>query len=140
MYGQPMMGHPMMGQPMMGQPMMGQPMMGQPMMGQPMMGQPMMGQPMMPQPIFKQVAVGAGIDMTEFNTIVQAATYAYTMKLAPLSTGTANTIKQRIHGEWFVFVAPVTSKDYDFALSSVKGGDFMSFSLDNTLFQVCRIK
>ena len=135
-----MYGQPMMGQPMMGQPMMGQPMMGQPMMGQPMMGQPMMGMPMMPQPIFKQVAVGAGIDMTEFNTIVQAATHAYTMKLTPLSTGTANTIKQRLHGEWFVFCAPVVAKDYDFALSSVKGGDFMSFTLDHTLFQVCRIK
>ena len=54
-----------------------QPMMGQPMMGQPMMGQPMM---MMPQPIYKQVAVGAGIDMVEFNSIVQAATFAYTSK------------------------------------------------------------
>jgi hypothetical protein len=62
------------------------------------------------------------------------------MKLTPLSTGTANTIKQRLHGEWFVFCAPAAAKDYDFALSSVKGGDFMSFTLDNTLFQVCRIK
>ena len=132
MYQQPMMGQPMMGQPMMGQPMMGQPMMGQPMMGQPMM--------MMPQPIFKQIAVGQGIDMNEFQSIVQAATYAYQTKVNPLSTGVANTIKQRIGGEWFVFVSPVGIKDYDFALSSVKGGDFMSFSLDNTLFQVCRIK
>ena len=128
---------PMMGQPMMGQPMMGQPMMGQPMMGQPMMGQPMM---MMPQPIFKQIAVGQGIDMNEFQSIVQAATYAYQTKVNPLSTGVANTIKQRIGGEWFVFVSPVGIKDYDFALSSVKGGDFMSFSLDNPLFQVCRIR
>ena len=128
---------PMMGQPMMGQPMMGQPMMGQPMMGQPMMGQPMM---MMPQPIFKQIAVGQGIDMNEFQSIVQAATYDYQTKVNPLSTGVANTIKQRIGGEWFVFISPVGIKDYDFALSSVKGGDFMSFSLDNTLFQVCRIR
>ena len=119
------------------QPMMCQPMMGQPMMGQPMMGQPMM---MMPQPIYKQVAVGAGIDMVEFNSIVQAATFAYTSKMVPLSTGVANSIKQKIGGEWFVFISPVGIKDYDFALSSVKGGDFMSFSLDNTLFQICRIR
>ena len=132
MYQQPMMGQPMMGQPMMGQPMMGQPMMGQPMMGQPMM--------MMPQPIYKQVAVGAGIDMVEFNSIVQAATFAYTSKMVPLSTGVANSTKQKIGGEWFVFISPVGIKDYDFALSSVKGGDFMSFSLDNTLFQICRIR
>ena len=132
MYQQPMMCQPMMGQPMMGQPMMGQPMMGQPMMGQPMM--------MMPQPIYKQVAVGAGIDMVEFNSIVQAATFAYTSKMVPLSTGVANSIKQKIGGEWFVFISPVGIKDYDFALSSVKGGDFMSFSLDNTLFQICRIR
>ena len=113
------------------------PLPGQQMMGQPMiMEQPMMGMPMMPQPIFKQVAVGQGIDMVEFNT----ATFAYTSHMQPLSTGVANAIKQRIGGEWFVFVSPVNVKDYDFSLSSVKGGDFMSFSLDNTLFQICRTK
>ena len=134
MYGQP--GMPM-GNPMMGG-MMGQPMMGG-MMGQPMMGQPMMGGGMMaPAPIYKQISVGMGIDMVEFNKIVQCATTVYQSRVSPLSTHTANSIKAMLGGEWLVVCYPAT-KTYDFSLSTVKAGDFMAFSLDNTLYQVCRI-
>jgi hypothetical protein len=95
---------------------------------------------MMNQPVFKQYAVGQGIDMNEYNAITLAATKVYQMKQSPLSTNTAAAIKQQIGGEWFVFISPVNNKDYDFCISSVSGGDFMSFSLDNTLYQVCRLK
>ena len=126
-----------MGNPMMGG-MMGQPMMGG-MMGQPMMGQPMMGGGMMaPAPIYKQISVGMGIDMVEFNKIVQCATTVYQSRVSPLSTHTANSIKAMLGGEWLVVCYPAT-KTYDFSLSTVKAGDFMAFSLDNTLYQVCRI-
>ena len=92
------------------------------------------------QPVFKQYAVGNGIDRNEYTVITNSATKVFTAKTFPLSTNTANMIKQGIGGEWFVFVSPVGSKDYDFCLSSVSGGDFLSFSLDNTLFQVCRLR
>ena len=136
MFGQP--GMPMMqpGMPMM-QPGMMQP--GMPMM-QPGGIQAGMMQPgMMPQPMFKQIMVGSGIDMNEFNKIVAAATFVYQSKQTPLSTATANYIKQNLGGEWLVVTYPV-GRQYDFCLSSVKGGDFMSFSLDNTLYQICRIR
>lgn len=118
--------------------MYGQP--GMPMYGQPMMqpGMPMM-QPMMPQPMFKQITVGYGIDMNEFNKIVSAATFVYQSRQTPLSTLTANYIKQNLGGEWLVVTYPIGSQ-YDFCLSTVKGGDFMSFSLDNTLYQICRLR
>ena len=118
--------------------MYGQP--GMPMYGQPMMqpGIPMM-QPMMPQPMFKQITVGYGIDMNEFNKIVSAATFVYQSRQTPLSTLTANYIKQNLGGEWLVVTYPIGSQ-YDFCLSTVKGGDFMSFSLDNTLYQICRLR
>ena len=137
MYGQPgmPMGNPMMGG-MMNQPMMGG-MMGQPMMGG-MMGQPMMGGMMAPAPIYKQISVGMGIDMVEFNKIVQCATTVYQSRVSPLSTHTANSIKAMLGGEWLVVCYPAT-KTYDFSLSTVKAADFMVFSLDNTLYQVCRI-
>lgn len=131
MYGQP--GMPMGNPMMMGQPMMGG------MMGQPMMGQPMMGGGMMaPAPIYKQISVGMGIDMIEFNKIVQCATTVYQSRVSPLSTHTANSIKAMLGGEWLVVCYPAT-KTYDFSLSTVKAGDFMAFSLDNTLYQICRI-
>ena len=139
MYGQPgmPMGNPMMGG-MMGQPMMGG-MMGQPMMSGGMMGQPMMGGGMMATaPIYKQISVGMGIDMIEFNKIVQCATSVYQSRVSPLSTHTANSIKAMLGGEWLVVCYPAT-KTYDFSLSTVKAGDFMAFSLDNTLYQICRI-
>ena len=58
----------------------------------------------------------------------------------PISTVSANLIKQQLKGEWFVYVCELGKKDYDFALTTLKGGDFMSFSIDNKLFQVCRLK
>ena len=136
-------GYPnMMGQPMMTNQMMGQQMMGQQMMGQQMMGgmmNPMMGGMMMPQPIYKQISVGVGIDMVEYQKIVQSATQVYQMKQQPLSQYTANAIKMMLGGEWLCVCYP-TIRAYDFTLTTVKGADMMVFSLDNTLFQICRIR
>lgn len=92
------------------------------------------------QPAFKQYAVGKGIDQNEYNSIIQAAKTAYTMRHNPLSGNTIKGIKGFIGGEWFVLVSPVGSNAFDFCLSCVAGGDFMSFSLDNTMFQVCRLR
>ena len=127
-------------QGMMPQPMMGG-MMPQPMMGG-MMQQPMMGGMgmMMPQPVYQQIAVGHGIDMKEFQLIVNAVTQAYMSRQMPLSQVAANYIKMNLGGDWFVFVSDVGIEDYDFSLTTVKGGDFMAFSLDKKKFQVCRLK
>ncbi len=121
--------------------MMPQPgMMTQPMMGG-MMPQPMMGGMMMtPQPVYQQIAVGHGIDMKEFQLIVNSVTQAYMSRQMPLSQVAANAIKMSLGGDWFVFVSDVGIEDYDFSLTTVKGGDFMAFSLDKKKFQVCRLK
>ena len=103
---------------------------------QPMMGQPMM---MMPQPVYKQISIGPGIDMNEYQKIVQSATQVYQMKQRPLSQFTANAIKMMLGGDWLVVCYPV-GRTYDFSLTTVKGADIMVFSLDTTLYQVCRIK
>ena len=95
--------------------------------------------PMMQQPMFRQIAVGHGIDTNEFNRIVAAATNCYMMKSMPMSSAVTNAIKSLLGGEWVCVVSPST-KNYDFCCSVVKGGDFMSFSLDNTLFQICRLR
>jgi hypothetical protein len=92
------------------------------------------------QPVFKQFAVGSGIDNNEYNTIVQTCTKVFSSKIMPMPSNAAGMIKQQLGGEWFVFTSPVGSKDFDFCLTSVSGGDFLSFSLDNTCFQVCRLR
>jgi hypothetical protein len=91
------------------------------------------------QPVFKQYSVGSGIDNNEYNTIIKSCTQGYQMK-TNISTNSATIIKKSIGGVWFVCCSPLGQKNFDFCISSVQGGDFMAFSLDNTLFEVCRLK
>ena len=92
------------------------------------------------QPVFKQYAVGEGIDQREYNSIISSAMYAYINKMLPMSIQTTNLIKQSIQGEWFVFVSELGSKNFDFCLTTVQGSDYMTFSLDYVLFQICRLR
>jgi hypothetical protein len=101
---------------------------------------PMMGGMMVNQPVYRQIAIGHGIDMKEFQLIVNSVTQAYMSRQMPLSNIAANYIKSSLGGDWFVFVSDVGIEDYDFSLTTVTGGDFMAFSLDNKKFQVCRLK
>ena len=132
----------MMGQYGQQQPMTGQygqqqqpGMMGQ--YGQPQQ-QGMMGQ-YGQQPKLQIFARGQGIDQNEYNAIISGCSMAYTMKATPMSNNAIKNIKNSIRGEWFVFVCPVGNKQYDFSLSIVTGADFISFALDDTQFQVCRL-
>ena len=144
-YGQP--GQPPYGQP--GQPPYGQPgyQQGQPPYGQPgyQQGQPPYGQPgyqQGQQPVYKQITVGQGIDMNEFNRIVDCCRGAYIQMRGAAQTAqhAAEGIKQMLGGDWLVFISNLGYENFDFSLTRVKGGDFMAFSLDNKKFQVCRIK
>ena len=114
-----------------------------PMGGQPGYGQPGYGQ--QPgyggaQPVYKQISVGQGIDMNEFNSIVECCKQAYMSRATPLSEQCTNAIKQRLGGDWFVFQCEMGASDFDFHLTKVRGGDYMTFSLDNKKFEVCRLK
>ena len=92
-----------------------------------------------PMPVLREKARGYGIDPNEYQRITQCAMDIYQRKLMPYSTHTANAIKQMLGGDWVVVCYP-EQRPYDFALTVVKGGDFMTFTLDNVLFQVCRLK
>ena len=121
--------------PMGGQPQYGQPGYGQP-GAQPGYGQPGYGQ----QPVYKQISVGQGIDQNEYNQIVECCKGAYMNRATPLSEHCTQAIKQRLGGDWFVFQCEMGKSDFDFHLTKVKGGDYITFSLDNKKFEVCRLK
>lgn len=89
---------------------------------------------------FQLKARGQGIDQNEYDSIIGSARSCLMNNQQPLSTATGNMIKQYLGGEWFVFVCPVGCRNFDFSLTCVTGGDFLSFSLGNTLFQVCRLR
>ena len=92
-----------------------------------------------PRPVLREKARGYGIDQNEYTRITQCAMDIYQRRMTPFSTHTANAIKQMLGGDWVVVCYP-DQRTYDFALTVVKGGDFMTFTLDNVLFQVCRLK
>ena len=91
------------------------------------------------QPVVREKARGYGIDPNEYQRITQCAVGIYQQGARPFSTNTANAIKQMLGGDWVVVCYP-EARVYDFALTTVKGGDFMTFTVDNILFQVCRLK
>ena len=92
------------------------------------------------EPLYRQITVGRGIDMEEYNSIVGATKQTYMSGVQPMANACAENIRRTIGGDWFVFISDVGIEDYDFSMTRVKGGDFIAFSLDNKKFQVCRIR
>ena len=89
---------------------------------------------------FVQKAIGRGIDPNEYTMIVNTCRNCYMSRVPNMSNTIANNIKAGVRGEWFVFVVDASNNDYDFSLSIVEADDFLTFTLDNTLFQICRLK
>ena len=101
---------------------------------------PMQGFAQPGQPVYREIARGVGIDLREYEAIKRVSTQAYLSGVRPLAKPVSEGIKQSLGGEWFAFVNPAGDETYEFSLTRVKGTDFVSFVLDNTKFQVCRIK
>ena len=95
---------------------------------------------MMQEPVYQQINVGIGINQQEFQTIVTCCKQVYMQRGMGMASQAAKAIKQYLGGEWFVITGNTFQKNYDFCVTSVEGGDFMSFSLDQTLFQIVKIK
>ena len=79
------------------------------------------------QPVYKQISVCQGIDMNEYNQIVEYCKQAYMSRATPLSEHCTNAIKQRLGGDWFVFQCEMGNSDFDFHLTKVKGGTIWHF-------------
>ena len=92
------------------------------------------------EPVYRQITVGRGIDMREYDNIVGAIKAVYMAGRQPMATEAAEAIRRAIGGDWFVFISDVGIQDYDFSLTRVKGGDFIAFSLYSKKFEVCRIR
>ena len=145
-YGQPRPPYGQPSQPPYGQPPYGQP--SQPPYGQPPYGPPQPSgygaQPPNPNqtdiPNFKLISRGNGIDEREYYCITHAAADALNKKEDPLSNGIIKRIKRDLGGEWMVFASIENLKGYDFSLSIVTGNDFLSFTIQNFRFQVCRLR
>ena len=91
-------------------------------------------------PVYREIARGVGIDPRELEAIKRVSMQVYQSGVSPMAKAVSEGIKQNLGGEWFAFVNPAGDETYEFSLTRVKGTDFVSFVIDNTKFQVCRIK
>ena len=92
-----------------------------------------------PQPVLREKARGYGIDPIEYQRISQCCMAVYQQGARPYSIKAANAIKVILGGDLVVVCYP-EAWAYDFSLTTVKGGDFMTFTINNVLFQVWRLK
>ena len=91
-------------------------------------------------PVYREIARGVGIDPRELEAIKRVSMQVYQSGVSPMAKAVSEGIKQNLGGEWFAFVNPAGDETYEFSLTRVKGTDVVSFVIDNTKFQVCRIK
>ena len=82
---------------------------------------------------------GSGITANEQNGIVSTAQNVIKSGLLPISNKTAQGVKKKLGGDWLVIVYP-EGKPIDFNMTCVQGNDYMYFTLDNTAYQVCRLR
>jgi hypothetical protein len=94
---------------------------------------------MKPQPAFRLLRQGAGISPNEQQGIVSTAMAVYQSGITPISNNTASRIKKTLGGDWIVIVY-AQGKPVDFNMTCVQGNDYMYFTLDNTAYQVCRLR
>ena len=92
------------------------------------------------QPIFKEYAIGSRINRNQGNTIINYCKYIY-IKLKGgknIAKISAEAIKQKFGDNWLVLISNLNGGKFDFSISPSKKGDFIVFSLDDKLFQICR--
>ena len=100
---------------------------------------PVLPAPIKPQPAFRLLRQGSGISPHEQQAIVTTAMMVYMSGISPISNNTASRIKKSLGGDWIVIVY-AQGKPIDFNMTCVQGNDYMYFTLDNTAYQVCRLR
>ena len=85
------------------------------------------------------ISRGNGINDKEFNDITSSCIEVQDKKIIPMSNMCIKKIKEKLRGEWYVFVVPEKETNYDFYLSFVDGGKYLTFKYDLNEFHVCGI-
>ena len=93
-----------------------------------------------PQPLFRKYQIGEEIDNNEEKIIVKYCKFYYMQMKGEKSIAkrAAEALKQKLGNDWLIMISNLKCGEFNFSLSPAKNGDFIVFSLDNQLFQVCR--
>lgn len=82
---------------------------------------------------------GRNINDFEYDGIINSCLNVIKNSKPPYSINCINEIKNKLRGEWLVFVTDETEDNYDFYISNSNDGRFVIFECDDRLFQVCQI-
>ena len=88
---------------------------------------------------FKLMRRGSGITANEQNNIISVAMNVIKSGMEPISNNTARGVKKQLQGDWLVIVYQ-EGKPIDFNMTCVQGNDYLYFTIDQTAFQVCRLR
>ena len=94
------------------------------------------------QPAFKKYMVGHRINTQQSSVIIKACIKNYIKMKEESKSKISKKVAEEIKGElgynWLVMISDLDSGEFDFSISPAKKGDFIVFSLDKRLFQVCK--
>ena len=85
------------------------------------------------------ISRGNGINEKEFQDITNACIEVQDKHVMPMSNMCIKKIKEKVRGEWYVFVCPEKETNFDFYLSFVDGGKYLTFKYGLNEFHVCGI-
>ena len=92
------------------------------------------------QPTFKIYSIGKGINNVQANIIINCCRKCYIQTKGGLMTAkkSAELIKGLLGSNWLILISYLNCQQFDFNISAAKAGDYIVFSLDRRLFQICR--
>ena len=83
---------------------------------------------------------GRNINDFEYNCIINTCLDILKVNQnPPISSLCTTEIRNKLRGEWFVFVTDEMEDNYDFYISNSNDGRFAIFNIGEMLFQVCQI-
>ena len=83
---------------------------------------------------------GRNINDFEYNCIINTCLdILKANQNPPISSLCTTEIRNKLRGEWFVFVTDEMEDNYDFYISNSNDGRFAIFNIGEMLFQVCQI-
>ena len=85
------------------------------------------------------ISRGNGINDMDYREITNSCVEVQDSRAFPMSQRCIDKIKQKIRGEWYVFVCPESDTNYDFYLSFVDKGKYLTFKYNGNEFHVCGI-
>ena len=83
---------------------------------------------------------GRGINDYEYQIIIESCIEAKDNNLFQISQNCINNIKNKINGEWLVFISNDNYDNYDFFLSFIVNQCYVVFKYKGNQFQVCQFK